>query len=79
MMNAVLADLLREIDRPQQTAAAPAVWRRATVTAVVSGGVQTTLTGDAVVRYLAWYSPAVDDDVELIQQGADVICLGKLA
>lgn len=76
-----LDQMLRELTRPAEQAGHPAVWRRSTVTAVQVSPprVQTTLTGTAWVRYLKWWTPTVGAQVELMQQGPDLICLGELA
>ncbi|WP_375425499.1 hypothetical protein [uncultured Friedmanniella sp.] len=71
-----------ELGRPERERAEVAVVRMATVIAVRSSppAVQLTLTDTAWVRYLAGYSPTVDDDVLVVQQGPGMwAVLGKLA
>jgi hypothetical protein len=76
-------DFLRDLTRPEREAGDAAVVRVATVTAVDTSpdnAVQLTLTGAAWVRYLDGYTPAVDDDVLVLQQGPGLwVVLGKLA
>jgi hypothetical protein len=74
-------EVLRELDRPRARSGATAVWRRSTVTAVQASPkrVQTALTGEAWIRYPAWWTPAVGAEVELLQQGADAIVVTVLA
>jgi len=58
-------------------------WRQATVTATPGGGVITiTLGGSSTaitgVKYLSSYSPTVNDIVQVLMAGPDLIVLGKL-
>ncbi|MCA1824450.1 MAG: hypothetical protein LC640_09365 [Frankia sp.] len=58
-------------------------YRRGVVSALPGGGRVTVKVGGSTTgvpaRYPSWYTPAVNDVVELLQNGPDLVVFAKLA